>query len=176
MIFSINHRSTRSFRLTTLPKQMIQSRKEAGLDDGCQRIDRHSACPYYMSQVSKHAELVLSAYNYVLDPPDSKSLGIGLDNTTVVVLDQNSQCRRRTAQWRSGVWVGLCGMIAALQYFAGATVGPLAEMTVNSKDRKTNRMGAVPTRRQACGWYDMVEECERSSARSHGVSQTSSCS
>jgi hypothetical protein len=92
-----------------------------------------------------YLKLVFCPYNYVLDPQIRKSLGISLDNT-VVVLDEAHNVEDVLRGGGSGVWgeFELCGMIAALQYFAGATVGPLAEMTVNLKnpeDKQNGRRG-----------------------------------
>lgn len=147
MIFSINHRTTQSRSLDDIAEQMIHSNEKLVLTVGSSGEEQsaHSACPYYMSRVlEKHAELVFCPYNYVLDPEIRKSLGIGLDNT-VVVLDEAHNVEDVLRGAGSGVWgeFELCGMIAALQYFAGATVGPLAEMTVDIKnpDKQNGRRG-----------------------------------
>jgi hypothetical protein len=162
MIFSINHRSTQSRSIDDIAAQMIQSKEKLVLTIGSSGEDQspHSACPYYMSRVlEKHAELVFCPYNYVLDPQIRKSLGISLDNT-VVVLDEAHNVEDVLRGGGSGEWgeFELCGMIAALQYFAGATVGPLAEMTVNlqnPEDKQNGRRGD-PNGANAADGADMV--------------------
>ena len=48
----------------------------------------HSVCPYYISRaLTKHAELVLAPYNYILDPGIRSAMKISLEDA-VVVLDE----------------------------------------------------------------------------------------
>jgi hypothetical protein len=147
LIFSINQRPTDQSRsIHDLAEEMIQSNEKLVLTVGSsgEVQSPHSACPYYMSRVlEKHAELVFAPYNYVLDPQIRKSLGIELDNT-VVVLDEAHNVEDVLRSGGSGVWgeFEICGMIAALQYFAGATHGPFAEMTIDLANPGGGAFGA----------------------------------
>jgi Rad3-related DNA helicase len=85
--------------------------------------ENYTACPYYVSRaLAKHAEIVFCPYNYVLDPQIRKSLSISLENT-VVVLDEAHNVEDTLRGSGSGTWseILLCEMIAALQWYAGAT-------------------------------------------------------
>lgn len=70
-----------------LELQVFKAKGEL-LRDEYDNYSQHSACPYYVSRaLSKHAEIVFSPYNYLLDPAIRDSMGIDLSNA-VVVLDE----------------------------------------------------------------------------------------
>jgi len=92
---------------------------QVGLSE--EEVSLHSACPYYMSRtLEKHAELVFSPYQYVLDRNIRKALNIVLDDT-VVVLDEAHNVEGTLRESGSGEWSEfvICEMIVALQQYSG---------------------------------------------------------
>lgn len=82
----------------------------------------HSPCPYYLSRaLAKHAQLVFCPYNYVLDPFIRESLGIGLENS-VVVLDEAHNVEDTIRESGSGKFgeFELAEMVIMLQHYSSA--------------------------------------------------------
>ena len=70
------------------PLELQVFRQGALVGDTDDEYSQHSACPYYLSRaLAKHAEIVFSPYNYLLDPLIREAMGIDLSNS-VVVLDE----------------------------------------------------------------------------------------
>lgn len=78
----------------------------------------HAACPYYLSRaLAKHAEIVFTPYNYLLDPTIREAMAIDLSGA-VVVLDEAHNVEdtlRESGSGRFGEFE-LCELIAMLEY------------------------------------------------------------
>ena len=82
---------------------LMQSNNDNG--DGEQpeeTYSNHSVCPYYLSRaIQPHAELTFAPYNYILDPGIRSAMGIGLDNT-IVILDEAHNVESTLSESGSG--------------------------------------------------------------------------
>ena len=78
----------------------------------------HSACPYYLSRaLAKHAEIVFTPYNYLLDPDIRSAMGIDLTDS-IVVLDEAHNVEdtlRGAGSGRFGEFE-LCELISMLEF------------------------------------------------------------
>lgn len=78
----------------------------------------HSACPYYLSRaLAKHAEIVFTPYNYLLDPAIREAIGIDLTDS-VVVLDEAHNVEDTLRESGSGKFgeFELCELLTMLEF------------------------------------------------------------
>ena len=94
-------------------------RSGAPYDDESDYHD-HSPCPYYLSRaISKHAELIIAPYNYVLDPMIRTALDIELEGN-IVILDEAHNVEDTLRDSGSGKYgeIELCELICMLSDYA----------------------------------------------------------
>ena len=87
-------------------------------NDSDATYSEHAACPYYLSRaLAKHAEIVFTPYNYLLDPTIREAMGIDLTDS-VVVLDEAHNVEDTLRDSGSGKFgeFELCELIAMLEY------------------------------------------------------------
>ena len=89
-----------------------------GKESGSESYSQHSACPYYLSRaLSKHAEIVFSPYNYLLDPSIRDAMGLDLSEA-VIVLDEAHNVEDTLRESGSGKFgeLELCELMVMLEY------------------------------------------------------------